>query len=395
MAIYIFTAIISSWIIWIDERISDRNTNLKKWLLFFAILIPAIVAGMRASNIGTDVRTYIAPLQYFANSSDHYNEYINFNGYLYNGQLFSRFEKGYVSLIYLCSRFDKSLFLTFFVSELLILASLIGGLYEFDKINHLSICLGFFIFFTFFYNLSFNLARQCIAMFILLFGFNFLVRKEWIKYICIVLIAMLFHTSAAIGIIFLLIYWFLYDNGGKTSLNLGNFRLSNNDFKVLCITIISLIIIFLPSLLKNIFSSSAAFAIYTNYIPDTINLSFQQLAIKLPFLIIILIEWRSMRENPLRYFYLSIAIIDIFLSQFSGQSASASASEFGSRISWYTSIFYIYSVPNALMSDKIKNRRLLLTIFLVLFLIVYWIIFTVILNYNETFPYAFSNNYFR
>ena len=102
-----------------------------------------------------------------------------------------------------------------------------------------------------------------------------------------------------------------------------------------------------------------------------------------------------MRENPLRYFYLSIAIIDIFLSQFSGQSASASASEFGSRISWYTSIFYIYSVPNALMSDKIKNRRLLLTIFLVLFLIVYWIIFTVILNYNETFPYAFSNNYFR
>ena len=107
-------------------------------------------------------------------------------------------------------------------------------------------------------------------MFILLFGFNFLVRKEWIKYICIVLIAMLFHTSAAIGIIFLLIYWFLYDNGGKTSLNLGNFRLSNNDFKVLCITIISLIIIFLPSLLKNIFSSSAAFATYTNYIPDTI-----------------------------------------------------------------------------------------------------------------------------
>ena len=55
MAIYIFTAIISSWIIWIDEKISDRNTNLKKWLLFFAILIPAIVAGMRASNIGTDV----------------------------------------------------------------------------------------------------------------------------------------------------------------------------------------------------------------------------------------------------------------------------------------------------------------------------------------------------
>ena len=54
-----------------------------------------------------------------------------------------------------------------------------------------------------------------------------------------------------------------------------------------------------------------------------------------------------------------------------------------------------YAIAHALMSDKIKNLRLLLTIFLVLFLIVYWIIFTVILNYNETFPYAFSNNYFR
>ena len=99
-----------------------------------------------------------------------------------------------------------------------------------------------------------------------------------------------------------------------------------------------------------------------------------------------------MKDNPLRYFYLSIAIIDILLSQFSGQSSSASASQYGARISWYTSVFYIYSIPSALMADKNKNKRILLTIFLVLFLIAYWYIFTVVLNYNETFPYIFARN---
>lgn len=392
MGIYFFTAAISSWLIWLEERIDNKNKNLKRFIIFLAILVPSLVAGMRSNQMGTDVRTYVEPLQYFANSNDNFNSYINYNGTLYNGQLFSRFEKGYVTLIYLCSRLDKGLFLTFFISEFIIVSMTIFGLIKFNKKVHISICLGFFIFLTFFYNLSFNLVRQCIAMFILLYAFNFLIRKEWIKYLIAVVIAMLFHISAIFaGILILLIYYFLYNNEGKTKLKMGDLTIQNEELKIFWIGLVGVIVLLLPSLIKGIFSSSI-FSTYLNYIPDSINFSMLQIAIKLPFLIIILLEWNNMKDNPLRYFYLSISIIDILLSQFSGQSSSASASQYGARISWYTSVFYIYSVSSALMADKNKNKRILLTIFLVLFLIAYWYIFTVVLNYNETFPYVFASN---
>ena len=301
MVIYIFTAVISSWLVWLEEKIG--NNKLKGLLLFLAVLIPAIVAGMRADIIGTDVRSYIEPLQYFANSSNKYSDFINYSGPLYNGEYLSRFEKGYVSLIYLCSRFDKSLFLTLFVCELIILGTLIGGLYKFNKKHHLSICLGLFIFLTLFYNLSFNLSRQCIAIFILFFGFNYLIDNSWIKYLITVIIAMLFHNSATIGVVFLVIYWFLYITKGKIKLKIQNIILSNNDLKVVFIALIGFIIIFTPSLVRSLFSSFSVLATYTNYIPETIDLSIRQLVVKLPFLAIILIEWKNMQNNPLRYFY--------------------------------------------------------------------------------------------
>ena len=201
-----------------------------------------------------------------------------------------------------------------------------------------------------------------------------------------------FHISAIFaGLLILLIYYFLYNSEGKTKLKMGDLTIQNEELKIFWIGLVGVIVLLLPSLIKGIFSSST-FSTYLNYIPDSINFSMLQMAIKLPFLIIILLGWNNMKDNPLRYFYLSISIIDILLSQFSGQSSSASASQYGARISWYTSVFYIYSVPSALMADKNKNKRILLTIFLVLFLIAYWYIFTVVLNYNETFPYVFASN---
>lgn len=137
--------------------------------------------------------------------------------------------------------------------------------------------MGFFIFLTFFYNLSFNLSRQCIAIFILFLGFNFLIRKEWIKYIITIFIAVLFHNSAVIGVFFLFIYYFL-DDKAKDNNNLFN----SSELKVLMITIIGLVILFIPSLIKHIFSSTLLNT-YLNYIPDSIHLSVRQLIIKLPF----------------------------------------------------------------------------------------------------------------
>ena len=387
MTIYILTIGISTFLFYFEEKIKNGK-SIKAILILTAVLIPALVAGGRADVVGTDVRTYAEPLQLFANSNNNFTDFINFQGILSNGESFQRFEKGYSTLIYLASRVTPKLSFSLFITELIILGCVVLGIVKFSKIRNISLPIGIFIFFTYFYNLSFNLIRQSMAMFILFYGFSYLVKKEWIKYIIVILVAFLFHNSAIIGFLFLFIYWLLYrDTKRKLYFKLSDkCVLSDKTTLTLILSLIIIVTLFFPFLIKGLLNLFAL-AKYTHYIPSVIHGSWIDLIIRLPFLVIILIEWKDNDNNSLRYFYLVIAILDICLSQFSGNDSAATV--FVSRISWYTSVFYIY-----IMADMLNARRnaksLSLKISLILYLCIYWYIFTVILNYNETIPYVFN-----
>lgn len=387
MIIYILTIGISTLLLNYGVKLKD-STFMRNAAILLAIFIPAVVAAGRAETIGTDVRTYAEPLQKFANLNNNFADYINFQGILNNGQPFQRFEKGYVTLIYLASRVTPKLWLNFFITELLILGCVVLGLIKFNKIRNISIGLGIFIFFTFFYNLSYNLIRQSIAMFILFYGFSYLVEKDWIKYIITIFVAFLFHSSAIVGFLFMLIYWLLYR---KTKKNLY-FKLSNEYIlsrqAVLSLFFSLAIIVFLfsPSIIREILNTFNL-SKYISYLPSAIHGSWIELIIRLPFLAILLLEWKDNRDNKLRYFYLVIIVLDICLSQLSGNDSAATM--FGSRISWYTSVFYIYIMAD-MLNEKRDNKTFLLKLLLILYLCIYWYIFIGVLNYNETVPYVFS-----
>ena len=58
--IYIVFFLISCFLIWLSEKSPSRYIG--KLLAFIAILLPCILAGMRADTIGTDVRVYVEPM---------------------------------------------------------------------------------------------------------------------------------------------------------------------------------------------------------------------------------------------------------------------------------------------------------------------------------------------
>ena len=365
-----------------------KNKILKRLLILSAILIPALVAGGRANVVGTDIRSYAEPLQNFANLNNNFTDFLNFQGFLSNGQPFQRFEKGYVSLVYFASRVTPKIWFDFFITEFIILSCVVLGMFKFSKIRNISLGIGVFIFFTFFYNLSFNLIRQSLAMFILFYGFSYLVNKDWLKYILTIFIAFLFHSSAIIGFLFLFIYWALnMDTKKQFYFKLNNDHVvSAQTTRALLICIVVIITVFFPAIIKEILTT-LGLRQYVAYLPSTIHGSWIELLIRLPFLAILLLEWKDNSKNELKYFYLFIVVLDICLSQISGNDSTTTV--FGSRIAWYTSVFYIY-IMSDMLNVKKNSKSVLLKVILVIYLCLYWYTFTVVLNYNETVPYIFN-----
>lgn len=387
MIIYIVTASASCLLIWLEEKLSSKNKIEKILFLGLAILIPTLVAAFRSDIIGTDVRTYVEPIQDWANSNSSYANFINYNGALVNGETFSRFEKGYVSLIYFCSKVTRNISFNLFISELIIVFCTLYGLIKFNKTRKISIVLGLFIFYTIFYNMSFNMIRQSIAMFMLFFGFNYLLKEEWLKYLVVVILAYLFHNSAIIGLIFFILYYYLYDKKqGKYNFSIGNESIATEAVRTTIIILIGLTLLLILPILRNVISA-IGFPQYAAYIPSHINFSLRQLLVRLPFLLILLIEWSDNKDNKLRYFYLIMFITDMFVSQFSGNETTSTG--YGSRIAWYAAVFYIYALPD-MLNSKDKGKNIILTILLGIYLIIYWYVFTVVLNYNDTVPYIFA-----
>lgn len=388
MIVYILTIGISTLLLYCGDEIKT-NRIFKRLLTLSAILIPALVAGGRANVIGTDVKTYAEPLQNFANLNNNFTYFLNFQGFLSNGQPFQRFEKGYVSLVYFASRVTPKIWFNFFITEFIILCCVVLGMFKFSKIRNISISIGIFTFFAFFYNQSFNLIRQSLAMFILFYGFSYLVNKDWLKYVLIIFVAFLFHHSAIIGFSFLFIYWILTVNT-KKQLNFklnADHVLSPQTTKALMLCIVVIVATFSPSIIGGILAT-LGLGQYVSYLPSAaIHGSWVELLIRLPFLAILLLEWKDNSGNKLKYFYLVIVVLDICLSQLSGHDSAAT--EFGSRIALYTSAFYIYIMADMLNAKK-NSKSLLLKVILVVYLCFYWYLFSVVLNYNETVPYIFN-----
>lgn len=359
----------------------------KKFKLFYisaiilVILLSSSIAGFRADTVGTDMKVYVEPLQKLANMSTNYLDFVNNN-------LFPDVEKGYLTLVFLISRFTSKLWVNNFIVELIILIFLISGLLKFKKNqgNNDYLFLGITIFYCFFYNLSFNMVRQSIAIFILFYTFNFLIEKKYIKYIIGTILAIFFHQSAIISIPIALIFLLTSDNKENLILSFGKNTLM---FKAVTIrSIIILMICALFMLMPNLIISVMRVLRLTNYISGyasgfSIDPSLTNILPRILFIIVLALEWRqmSLKDNKLRYFYIVMALIDFGIFQFSG---------YAYRIGWYTSMFYIYSIPDALSDDSNKLRKNVLVIFLIVALIIYWYLYFVVANLNETVPYVFG-----
>lgn len=173
--------------------------NDKKYLIFIFLLLTFFLA-FKSENVGVDADSY-RDIFYDISKLSFLKVYS-----------YDRYEIGYKYLCKLISfiwnNYQFFLFIIAFIEMF--------GFYYFIKKYSKNYALSLFIFITFeTYMLTFGVLRQAIALSISLFAFKYIDEKKILKFILTILIASLFHKTAAI---FLLAYPLQYLKINKKSM---------------------------------------------------------------------------------------------------------------------------------------------------------------------------------
>lgn len=324
---------------------STEKTYLRIIFIFLAILVM-----FRENSIGNDSIAYFRGFQRTSEFGD------------------TRYETGFAVLLYLSKRISHYPYTIFITSGAIAMFLFYHLIEKYSKWFFMSVIL--FVFLDFF-ELNMNIMRQGLAMGVICLSYKYLLNKKLFKFITIVLIATLFHSSAII----FLISWFIY----RLKLNFKNLAFS------LCGLIVAYIMFDL--VLANLFWGLDQYEDYRETIygeGGRIGALFQA-SIYILLLIIVLIIRRKIGTKKFTehhldgLFYLCFAGAGFLLISFNMSVVG--------RIAFYFNIFQLILIPNILKLTT-EKRRLNYVIVLILALNIYkWTILIMRPEWNIVYPY--------
>ena len=186
--IYFLTIISSLLFIELADRKSrKKNKGPFVVLSIIAIIIPCLIAGMRAESVGVDVLTYSVPLFEMA----HKTSFEQF-------AVAANVEIGFAALVYGTTQIFDSIMAVHFIIALFQILPVYGVAFLYR--HKFPMRAPMLVYLCIFYLMGFNIMRACIACGFVLLGFGFLTNNKKIMAILSCVIALMFHKSAAIGI---------------------------------------------------------------------------------------------------------------------------------------------------------------------------------------------------
>lgn len=173
------------------EYLDEKNSKWYYAIAFLVVLTPAILAGCRDYNIGTDVLVY----------AKNYHEQAIKNGFdMSVVEMDSKGldSKGFFYLAVISSFFSDSLNVFLFAISFVINTCIYVSLHNMRQYS--SIWLGEAIFLLCCYNETFNMMKQDLAMAIIILSASYVINHQYIKGLFLVGVAYIFHSSAIIGL---------------------------------------------------------------------------------------------------------------------------------------------------------------------------------------------------
>lgn len=342
-----------------EKRIKLKG-KLDLYSLFFSfmsIFIPSIVAGMRF-YVGTDYHMYVNAI---------------FKNIAHNNSMFmTHLEWGYTTLNFVISRFTDNEHVMLFIVSFITTFFVYLALYNYRK--YTSISMGMLIYMFLYYQTSFNLMRQYLALSIVLYAFTLILNGRYKKSIIYIMLATTFHYSAIISLSLI-----------------GLYKVNFSKKSIIYYTLIAVSLISCFAFYEQIMSIGFYFMgifieidRYQRYIIDVNAGEFSLMItfLRLPVILLSFLFFKSLytynKDNRLLIYLL---IIDLILSHL------AIKSDYMQRIALYFALPKLLLLPQLFNCLKIESNKLYITIYLNGYLFFYWMYYYYYCNYSQTFPY--------
>lgn len=371
---YIITFIVSNIIIYFGERVLKNNKKFGIFILIIGILPLTILAGLRVTDLGWDVKKYC--VQIFGavsnmNSLNAVKNYISIRGT----------EAGFVYFVYFMSKIFNDINFLLFSMNAIVSFSVLYLAYKNHEKNNMSILVPIFFYETVMYSITYSTLRQCIALSIFFIALVKFFEKKYKSVILLIIISKLFHNSAYVGILVLILI--LVNDSNKISQRYINF------INIICISILVACIITYEPVLKLLWNVGLLNDKYIAYLDTKYNSI--SLKIRWPYLLFklfnLLLSILYMKSNSVSYNQKRIdkkwhimLIYDFIITLFSMKFIGAY------RVGYYLYFpaLYLY-VPKLLQVFAKDKKNQFLAKYMIAF--VYILYFLVQLSYYSIYPY--------
>ncbi|WP_069825208.1 EpsG family protein [Pediococcus pentosaceus] len=310
----------------------------------------AILAGLRTTNIGTDIQVYGLGEFNIATFSG------SLTAYLQSIKMHYGTETLYSLLNYSVAKFTNNINIFLFILSLITIAFFVAGALLFRKKFEIPVWIQLSVFWGLIYGNSLNIMRQTVAMSIVYFAVAELVNgQKWNRLMFFILIAAAsgFHRTALIAIAFYVIYEYVQKVTDKAKFSL----------QIVIVVILTLISIVLGIFIINKLLGTSFALKYGQYIEGTnwlnqTSLSWSRVLMltTMPIITFVLLlvdinKITNQEEKKYLIFFLLVLVIDL-ITQFSAVSGKLL-----SRLGLYFVIFEAVTTPLTLRYLLQKNSK--------------------------------------
>ena len=380
LIVYLVVFAFTSLLFFIGDRIEEKS---RIFLDILSISILCMLAALRSGDVGTDTGGYFQPMINAAISTGSIKEYMEESWIVagWSKRIVSQYEIGFSMVVWIISKLSGSVVAVQFFIQALIVGPLY---YVVRKSKCAPVWLCMLAYDLLLFNNSLNVIRQSVACSFVVLSLYFWSVRDRLKCFIWMAVAVLFHKSALLGILIILLYEFVQRDNVK-DINLIDVKQDDKAFRVVFVTVVGIMLLVGIKFIIRI-ANIMGFANYTGYLGGgaSIKLMPNQIISRLPGLLIILLNYNNLKKHTDKGpFYITMSIYAMIAGHFYGESIVGGAA-YGGRIASYFTIYNIFGYSAAASKGK---YRTIFTIALIAYMLSYWWFYYVYSGVDATVPY--------
>lgn len=352
----------------------NNGFHLQKYHIFFslAVIMITTLAWLRDYSVGTDILSY---------GNDLFQYSLQFDSLLSFVQKFTNIEPLYLILTYISSFIGKTPHILYLLTGIIIYSFMLAGFVKFRA--YISITLSWLCFLFLLYGDTYNAMRQSLAVAVGTWAFHFAIENKPLKFMIGLICAFLFHNTAIFFVGIYGIYWVLQKN--------------NKIYTKIALLITAIgVIVFYNQILNFIIGIGLLNTkMERYYISSSTEFSIPAILIRIPFLVLILIQrkqfWQgrnsmtkisALKNEAEGDFYTLMLFCEMFTVELSAFLPSLY------RIALYFVPFRCIAYARICALQK-KENRIILIVILVVYLLIVFVYQNQIKGNNDIYPYTF------